>query len=514
MNRKGAVAAGHPLTAETACTVLREGGNAFDAAIAAFCSACITEPVLASLGGGGFLLACSPRHGEHLYDFFVHTPRRPRPPEELDFYPVTVDFGTATQEFHIGTGAIATPGMVRGMFAVHADLGRMPMRDIAAQAVSHARAGVPLNELQAYILSIVAPIFTASPGARALYTRGEAPGRLLAAGDPLRSPDWADALESLAIEGQRLFYEGELARLIIEQSETHGGQVTAEDLRAYRVQRRTPLSVEFNGAELLTNPPPASGGILIGFALRLLQGAPVDLPSWNTARYWAHLADVMALTNEARVDALVDAPGDDGALLDPAFVARYRAEVANRARARRGTTHISVVDADGNAAALSVSNGEGCGSIVPGTGIMLNNMLGEEDLNPNGFHTWGPDQRMTSMMAPSMIRDPHHARRIVLGSGGSNRIRTAILQVVMNLLALGLPLEAAVQRPRIHCERGFLSIEQGEPGALAPLLADWPEHKIWSEQNMFFGGVHCVMDSDKGVDGAGDPRRGGVYRVA
>lgn len=121
---------------------------------------------------------------------------------------------------------------------------------------------------------------------------------------------------------------------------------------------------------------------------------------------------------------------------------------------------------------------------------------------------------MTSMMAPSLIRDSRERRRIVLGSGGSNRIRTAILQVMMNLLALRMPIEDAVAQRRIHCERGFLNIEQGDTHALQELLQAWPEHKIWREQNMFFGGVHCVMETENGVAGAGDARRGGVYRVA
>ena len=511
---RGAVAAGHPLTAETACTVLREGGNAFDAALAALCSACITEPVLASLGGGGFLLAASPTHGDRVYDFFVHTPRRPRAQDELDFCPVTVDFGTATQEFHIGHGAIATPGVVRGMFAIHADLGRMPMTEIVAQAITLAREGVRLNDLQAYILGIVAPIYTASDGARRVYTRDGSSESLLQAGDRMRSPEWADMLDSLAREGDRLFYEGELARLIIEQSQAQGGQLGADDLLAYRVERRAPLTIDFHDAQLLTNPPPSSGGILIGFALKLLEDAPADLPAWEMSRYWQYLADVMVLTNEARGTGLAASGEFSESLLDAELVARYRTEVAGIARARRGTTHISVIDADGNAASLSISNGEGCGSIVPGTGIMLNNMLGEEDLNPQGFHAWQPDQRMTSMMAPSVVRDARGQRRIVLGSGGSNRIRTAILQVLMNLLVRRMPIEAAVTQARIHCERGYLNIEQGDARALRELLQAWPDHRIWHEQNMFFGGVHCVADSQDGVDGAGDTRRGGVYRVA
>jgi gamma-glutamyltranspeptidase/glutathione hydrolase len=123
----------------------------------------------------------------------------------------------------------------------------------------------------------------------------------------------------------------------------------------------------------------------------------------------------------------------------------------------RGTTHISVIDAAGNAASLTLSNGEGCGHVLPVTGIMLNNMLGEEDLNPEGFHRWGEDLRLSSMMAPTLAE--HAGRLIALGSGGSNRLRTAILQVLCNLIDLGLSPEASVAAPRIHLERGKISIE-------------------------------------------------------
>ncbi len=514
---KGAVAAGHPGTAQAACEVLRDGGNAFDAALAAICCACLYEPVLSGLGGGGFLMASSARRGERLYDFFVDTPRYPRPVEELEFYPVTVDFGTAVQQFHIGNGAIATPGLVAGLFAVHADLGRMPMRDVVAPAVALARDGAPLNALQAYILSLVEPIYTATPSARAVYTRG-ADARLLAEGDALRLPQWADLLESLAHEGADLFYRGEVAGAIVEACAANGGHLRREDLEGYRVERREPLQTSFAGARLLTNPPPSSGGILIAFALRLLEALPLASCPWGSPSHLARLARVMDRTNRARVEVLVDPGVEYESLLEPAFVERYRREVAGRPAAVRGTTHVSVVDGEGNTAALTVSNGEGCGALVPGTGLMLNNMLGEEDLNPGGFHAWSPATRMTSMMAPSLVRQAARSgrgeRTLVLGSGGSNRIRTAILQVLVNLLAYDLPVAEAVRRPRVHCERGFLNVEQGDAEVLGELLADWPEHKLWDTQNMFFGGVHCVTSEGGQFDGAGDPRRGGVFVVA
>lgn len=509
MGRKGVVAAGHGLTAQAAEGVLREGGNAFDAVVAAHYAACVAEPVLASLGGGGFLLAAPQGEAPRVYDFFTHTPRRPRPPGELDFHPILADFGTARQEFHIGLGAIATPGAVKGVFAVHRDLCTMPMRELAAPAARLAREGVRLDALQAYIFSVVAPIYTATPAAAALFARPD--GGTLGEGERYVNPALADLLEVLAIEGEDLFYRGEVAAAIVEQCASGGGQLGREDLARYEVIRRRPLERRYHGARLQLNPPPSSGGILIAFALALLES---DGSARGPAEALLRLARIMALTQRARLEA--QAAGVEAELerlLDPALLARYRAQVAGQAPANRGTTHISVMDGRGNVASLTVSNGEGCGHVVPGTGLMLNNMLGEADLNPGGFHRWPADRRMSSMMAPALVEWPD-GRRVALGSGGSNRIRTAILQVLVNLVDRGMDLEAAVRTPRIHLEGERLSVEGGHPPqAVEALRAAYPQLELWEGLNLFFGGVHAVEQGPRGSVGAGDPRRGGVSIV-
>jgi gamma-glutamyltranspeptidase/glutathione hydrolase len=174
---------------------------------------------------------------------------------------------------------------------------------------------------------------------------------------------------------------------------------------------------------------------------------------------------------------------------------------------------MNVIDGQGNMATLSVSNGEGCGHIVPGTGIMLNNMLGEEDLNPHGFHCWQPDQRMTSMMSPSILRWPS-GRIVATGSGGSKRIRTALVQLIINLVDHGMGVEEAVASPRIFYDDDLLSVEGGfEPGEVERLLQDYPNHQVWNEINLYFGGAHTVDRDGDTFHGAGDPRRGGVCIV-
>ncbi len=187
MSVKGVVACGNTITADTAAEVLREGGNAFDAALAAMCAACVAEPVLCSLGGGGFLLA-RPADGEsRLYDFFTHTPADPRPADEIEFYAKHADFGPARQEFHIGMGSIAVPGLVKGLFAAHDELGWMPMRRIVEPAVALARDGVRIEPLQARIFEFVSAIYLATEASRALFGSALEDDALLQAGERSRT---------------------------------------------------------------------------------------------------------------------------------------------------------------------------------------------------------------------------------------------------------------------------------------------------------------------------------------
>jgi len=509
----GAVAAGHEQTAEAAAEILADGGNAFDAALAGVLAACVTEPVLASPGGGGFLLARTAGGETLLFDFFAQTPGHCPPASALDFRAIQADFGTVTQEFHMGLGSVAVPGLVAGVFEVHAALGYAPMNRIVAPAARLARTGVPLAPLQATIMDVVSPIMLASESARELFESRAAPGRVLEAGARHAAPDLAGLFEALAAEGADLFYRGDVARAMTALCAEGGGILRMEDLAAYRVERRTPLMREIGGGRLSTNPPPSSGGPLIAFSLVLAEAAH------QAGKSWPHsLVQAMRLTNEARrTSGLADQNSDTAAatLLSEAFMEAYLAQMPGRAVKIGGTTHLSVVDRQGNAAALSVSNGEGCGHIVPGMGFMPNNMLGEEDINPNGFFNWLPDTRISSMMAPTLLDLPDGGL-VALGSGGSNRIRTAIVQVIVNLLWRGMSLPEAVEAPRLHYERGLLNIEGGHPGNVVDALTDtYPDNAAWPDRNFFFGGVHAAAQGAAGriYDGAGDARRGGVATV-
>jgi len=513
--KRGAVAAGDMETARAAAEILKAGGNAFDAVLGAMFASTAAEPVLSSLGGGGFLLA-QPKSGQPmLYDFFAHTPRRKK--DEVDFHPVLADFGTVTQEFHIGMGSIATPGLVRGAFDVHRDLGSIPIKDIIAPAIGLARDGLKLSPLQAYIFEIVEPIYMATPECRAQYASPANPNQLIGAGERMAVPVKADFLDALAREGDDLFYRGEVAARVALDCEDQGGHLERADFEKYEVIKRQPLAVEFEGSRILTNPPPSVGGTLIAFALDLIKDTGLETLGFGSYEHLERLARVMALTNQARVESGLNLYPESGAemLLNPEFLERYRAEVLGQPAAHRGTTHMSVIDRDGNAASMTVSNGEGSAYIAPGTGVVFNNMLGEEDINPKGFHQWPEDTRMSSMMSPSLIQRPD-GLTVALGSGGSNRIRTAVLQVVLDILEFGVHVEEAVALPRIHFERGLLNVEAGfDEGVRGQLNQAFEQCKLWDDRNLFFGGVHAVeYNASSGtLTGGGDPRRGGVALV-
>ncbi len=523
LGRQGVVAAGHPATADAAAAVLAEGGNAFDAVIAGVLAACIAEPMLVSLGGGGFLMARPADAPPRLYDFFAQTPRVANR-GDLDFYAIQGDFGGTQQEFHIGRGSIATPGLVKGLFRIQRDLARLPMPVLTQPAVALARQGVTVNRIGAYARQVLDPIVVATEGSRRLFAGAAADGRALEEGARFTLPELANALEALANDGDALLYRGDWATMLAKACREGGGHLTRDDLAGYRVAVRKPLTARLNGARLLLNPAPSLGGSLIDFALDLQQAAQApaaegdrSIAPERSATQLASLVRAMALTDEARRLERVDTRAGAGAtkLFGDRARERYRRAIRDALVAVRGTTHISVIDRDNNVASLSVSNGEGCGWVLPDTGIMLNNMLGEADLAPEGFHRWPTNRRLASMMSPTVV-EHDDGRSLALGTGGSNRIRSAVTQVLLALLADGQSPRQAVDRPRVHVENGRLDAEPGIDEELARKLGQevGSLHR-WPQANMFFGGVHVAERHARTgrCRGAGDPRRGGVSRL-
>jgi gamma-glutamyltranspeptidase/glutathione hydrolase len=472
----GVVAAGHPESAEAGAATLRAGGNAVDAAVAAMLASFAVESPLTGFGAGGYMVVHD-RDETTLLDFFVAAPGLDGTVRTAELAPVEVVFdANTTQTFYVGPVSCAVPGAPAGLVEALGRFGSMPLVELVGPAIRLAREGAPVNHQQAYILRILEPTHSRLSGTRELYAPA---GRTLREGESFRFEELAVALERFAAEGARPFYRGEVAAALSDFVVERGGTLGREDLATYAAIERPPVRTRFRGAEVLTNPPPSAGGTLIAYALDLLeQLGPTSGPE--------ELVAAMDAANQHRTDLL------------------------------GSTTHISVIDAAGMCAAVTCSNGSGSGVLVPGTGVILNNMLGEEDLNPGGFHSIPAGERVPSMMAPTVVLRGSEVV-LALGSAGSNRIRSAILQTVVRVVEQGMGPQEAIDAPRLHSEGGVVEAEPGIDEAALERLESWgvpiARHP---ELSLFFGGVQAVArDPATGaLSGGGDPRRGGAVAYA
>jgi gamma-glutamyltranspeptidase/glutathione hydrolase len=451
----------------------------------------VAEPLLTGPGAGGYLLVAGAGVEPVLLDFFVEAPSGDAA-QRGDLMAVVVSFGDAEQAFHFGAASCGTYGTPAGIVAASERWGTMALERLAGPAAALARAGVPMNRQQAYVFNLLEQAFFVHPTGTAEFAPG---GHALREGDVFRSAALARTIERLGAEGAAPFYTGDIAEAVLECLGALGGSVTREDLAGYRAIEREPIRVCYRGREVVTNPPPNAGGLLIALAL-------AELDRTDGPPAIEEIVAVMEDVQSERTPEFVDGLGE------PGFGERFLAS-------RLGsTTHISVVDADGLACSVTCTNGEGCGIVVPGTGIHVNNIMGEEDLSPHGFHTAPPGRRMPSMMAPTAVLGDGGELELVLGSAGSNRIRSAILQTIIGVVDHGLAAEAAVGAPRAHFEAGTVYVEPGVP--TEGLRAAGRTVVAFRDSNLFFGGVQAIeRDAGTGaLTGAGDPRRGGAVAVA
>jgi len=476
------VASGHPAVSDAGFEILRAGGNAFDAAVAAGFAATAAEPALASLGGGGFLLARPASGPARLFDFFADLPGRGcEPPDRTGpLEEVFVRFPGSLQRFLVGRGSVATPGTLAGLLRVHERLGRFPLPEVVAPALALAREGVEITEAHARVQEMLGAILTREPGSREIFAPRGAP---LQRGERLVNPPLAAFLEGLPDTASD-FYRGALGRALAGDIERAEGRLTSEDLACYAVVERSPLRVTYRGCSLLANPAPSLGGPLLGHALAVLA---------------AERGACAGFAAPERVLALLRAMRE---------AERARDQWSAGLSFSRGTTHLSVCDGQGNLASMTTSNGEGSGYVLPGTGIMLNNMLGEDDLVPQAAALAEPGTRIQSMMSPVVLERPDGCR-FAFGSGGSKRIRSTLLQAVNLLVDTDLELQEVVDAPRIHWDETLLQVEPGLSRAQYAALRSKVEVNEWPVRDLYFGGLQVVSTIGTA---AADPRRSGATR--
>lgn len=474
MSHSGRVASGHPFTTFVGLEALKSGGNAFDAAVAASLAAGLSEPLLTSLGGGGLLL--SEFEGEvTCYDFFTNFPGLSQRDVTPHLTTVTVQFTSCTQDFKIGPGSVAVPGTLKGLIEVHREKGIIPLQKLIGPVIKASSKGIALNETQNYVLSLLDPVLSHTQQGRDLYFRN---GRRLHTGDLFKNPLYGHFIKNLE-ENCESFYNGKLGQETLKLCEQEN-LIAQEDLKAYQVTQSPPLEFDYGNARFLTVPPPAHGGHYLKLLFALLENRKVQNYQWGSFDHLKTIAEVLIQLET----------GKSSAEFHP-FT--------------KGTTHISVSDAFGNHVSLSLTNGEGSGIFIPESGVMLNNMLGEDDICSDNPDDWKPGHRLPSMMAPSLVLRPGQST-IVTGSGGSKRIRSSLLQVLSNIVDFNMDLKSSVEAPRLNWDGEALQMEPGYDPSVIELMQQEIPINLWDEIDFYFGGTHTVV---AGSESIGDLRRGG-----
>ncbi len=489
---KGVVAAGHNTTADVASEVLKAGGNAFDAAAAALFATFIAEPFMGSPGGGGFATLITESGQSYVLDFFCQTPKSKLPASKSHFYPITVDFGEAKEDFYIGHGSHATPGIIAGIFEMVDKFGTMPISELIQPTLDAISNGVPLDPFQQMDIGLLEDIIKTDSVCESIFFPN---GKMLEINEPVVMPDLPDFLFSLGKEGMREFYEGEIARKISEASEEYGGHIRMADFLDYKVELKKPLSFNYKDNQIFTVPFPSLGGPVIALGMDALSEIekPID--------YLTAEATEMFLPVIKKMERTIRRPEILAAHLDLCKNIRFNKKWGS-------TTHFGISDSKGNSVSLTCSNGEGSGYIIPGTNCLMNNMLGEAALLPDGFFSWKKDARLNSLMSPSIVQQSN--RRIIIGTGGAGRIPSMILQVIRNMVDGGMDIKEAVEFPRMHLVGNSL---KSEPGFERCTFNEDLIHDVWKEKSLYFGGVHTVSVQNGVPDAVGDARRWGVSRI-
>ncbi|MET0524700.1 MAG: gamma-glutamyltransferase [Nocardioides sp.] len=507
MTRQVAVAATGRQALEAGLGVAAEGGNAVAAALAAAFVAMATEPGMVSFAGGCFV-AVWPADGDPVVvDGNVEMPGRGLPAARFGHgvrEVVTTYGGGVTM--HAGQGSVATPGIVPAFGIAHERYARLPWARLIAPATSAARHGYPMSHAAARYLSITADtLFGTDPEAHALVTRPD--GSLLAGGEDARNLALADVLDDLASLGPDLFVSGEVGRGLVAEMENGGGLVTAEDLAAYEPVVRPAYVLDVGDWSIATNPPPAVGGPML--AVMLGELARRGDWTWSDALEIQH--EVLSYRTSVH-DFSHDLDQDGRALLD---AVGERGLAALRGSA--STAHISAMDDEGTACAITMSSGYGAGLCIPGTGILLNNSLGETELNRHGLHAVPPGTRLVSNMAPTTGRATD-GRALAIGSPGADRITTALMLVLGQGCLHHVDLQHAISRPRLHLrygEEGYTAEYERDPDLAAAIEASGLPGHEYPEPHMYFGGVGAAhRDPDGRLEAAGDARREAAVGVS
>ncbi|HVN84015.1 MAG TPA: gamma-glutamyltransferase [Candidatus Binatia bacterium] len=524
----GMVASDHALASAAGVEILQRGGNAVDAAAATALAVCVVNSSSCGIGGGGFMLAYFPRTQRAIaLDYRERAPAA----ASRDMF---VRDGKAVPELSRAGGlAIAVPGEIAGLAHAVRRYGRLQLAVVMEPAIRLARDGFPIGEHLADEIARGREAIAAYPALAAVLLHADGTAR--AVGERLQFPALAQTLTQIADQGPQAFYSGATAADLVETVREAGGVFTRDDLASYRPLERPVLRGRYRGRTVLTMPPPSSGG---GVLLQILNIIARD----DLAALGAQSPTTLHLLAEAMKHAFADRAEVYG---DPDFVRvplpqllspRYAETLRNRISARTtfdrsfygqadpprdaGTSHLSVIDGEGNAVALTTTINTGFGSLVmsPRTGVILNNEMDDFAAQPGVPNVFGlvgaaanavaPRKRPLSSMTPTIVLD-HGRPVLIVGGSGGPLIITATLQTLLNVVDFDLDAAAAIAAPRIHDQwvPDVLAVEPGIDGATRDALAR-RGHLIKEMPRM--GAVQAIRVDGGGLDGAADPRKGGA----
>lgn len=489
-----AIAAGNTLGCDAAERIARAGGNAVDAALASGIMGWVAEPFFASLGGSGFVAVRAPGGDVEVIDgnnmMPVTVPTEPGQGMKRIFLP---DYADGIY-MGIGGGSVSVPGILAAVRTAWERHGRIEWAALFQDAIAVARNGFPFPKTSDYYLSCTwGEIWSRYDSAQKLFSQD---GRPFREGDLLVQPELADALEEIATEGSDVFYSGSLGQDIATVIAADDGFLALEDLAAFEAEVRGPVSTNAFGWQIESNPPPAVGGAVLVHMLALLDGTDLSDPVERLSAIVEAQRAAVGYRRERYHD-----PTQIAAAFEEALQV-----LGSRVRGPESTTHTSAADADGYACSLTESNGYGSGLVA--RGILLNNTLGEEELNPLGAHRLPPGSRTQSNMAPT-IASRGDELAVAIGSPGADRIVGAITQTFLRIAVDGASLADAVAGPRAHLdprlEGETLCYEPGLPGDRLSFV-----QRPYDDIHMYFGAVQAAsVSSDGTVDAVHDPRRSG-----
>jgi gamma-glutamyltranspeptidase/glutathione hydrolase len=502
-----AVASGSRSAADAGTRVAREGGNAVDAAIAASLVSCVVEPGVCSLAASGFMAIWPPDGPPVMVDGAAVMPGMGLPKSRFGqgIREVLLEYGGGTPTA-VGYGSVAVPGNLAAYALASDRYGRVPWRELVEPAREVAHKGFPLTEASCHYLQLThQPIY--GWGDHGLDMFCDENGELLGPGSTIRIEHLDNTLHSLAEDGVDEFYRGNLAALISAHVEGHGGILTRQDMESYRARLLPTLDVRVKDWTVATDSPPALGGAVLAALLMLMDDRPQDGWTPTELEHLVHVQEAVLGFRHEHLDCSEDLLRDVDKLLEQASVRDLR-----RFLSSPSTVHASAVDSDGLACSVTVSAGYGSGVMPPGTGIFMNNSLGELELNRRGLHAWSPGARLPSNMAPTVARHPD-GRVLAIGSPGASRITTAIQQTLLNFMHLGMPLQQAVDHARLHVEEADGHMRVAFEEALPVGELDIPL-RMFPGISMYFGGVSAALwGPEQGFVVAADPRRAGGTAV-